>query len=76
MTGALVSRRLPQSVEHTITETIGGAQSVASHLGYGSGAALVQLARRAFVSGMGMGLATAAAARWPSYSRRWRCRRR
>jgi hypothetical protein len=70
-------RSMTPSVEHTITETIGGAQSVASHLGYGSGAALVQLARQAFVSGWAwVWPQLPKSSRWPSYSRRWRCRRR
>jgi EmrB/QacA subfamily drug resistance transporter len=60
MTAALASRHVPHAVENTILGSIGGAQAVAARLGGETGALLARLARSAFVSGMNLGLVTAA----------------
>jgi EmrB/QacA subfamily drug resistance transporter len=61
MTGALTGYHLPGSVMHTINGSVGGALAVAGHVGGTAGAMLAHLARTAFLSGMDLGLRTAAA---------------
>jgi fucose permease len=57
----LASYRLPAQIENTILGGIGGAFGVAQHVGGVTGSHLARLARSAFVSGMDLGLLTAAA---------------
>ncbi len=61
MTAALAGRPLPGAAAHQIQGSLGGALEVASRLGGPAGAALAHVARLAFMSGMGLGLATGAA---------------
>ncbi len=60
MTAALAPFTLPHSVENTITASIGGALSVAAHVGGSTGALLAHAARVAFISGSDLGLRVAA----------------
>jgi EmrB/QacA subfamily drug resistance transporter len=52
---------LPAAVRDAVTESLGGAQSVAAHLAPARAGELLGAARRAFMSGMQLGLVTAAA---------------
>jgi EmrB/QacA subfamily drug resistance transporter len=56
LTGALASHRVPEPVLHTITGSLGGALGVASAVGGVAGAALVHVARAAFMSGVHLSL--------------------
>jgi EmrB/QacA subfamily drug resistance transporter len=58
---ALAGHRIPASVEHLITGSLGGALAVSSHVGGHLGSMLGALARSSFVSGMDLALATAGA---------------
>jgi len=58
---ALVGHRIPTSVEHLITGSLGGALAVSDRIGGHLGSALDALARRAFVNGMDLALVTAGA---------------
>jgi len=61
MTTALAPYHVPVPVLHTILGSVGGALEVAARVGGIEGAALAQAARSAFISGMDLGLTTAAA---------------
>jgi hypothetical protein len=61
MTTALAPYHVPVPVLNTILGSVGGALEVAARVGGVEGAALAQAARSAFISGMDLGLATAAA---------------
>ncbi len=61
MSVALTPYHVPVPVLHTILGSVGGALEVAARVGGIEGAALAQAARSAFISGMDLGLATAAA---------------
>jgi EmrB/QacA subfamily drug resistance transporter len=61
MTGALAGYHVPASVLPVILGSLGGALTVAAHLGGYLGVALAHLARTAFMSGMDLGLRTGAA---------------
>ena len=61
MTTALAPYHVPVPILHVILGSAGGALDVAARVGGIEGAALAQAARSAFVSGMDLGLATAAA---------------
>ena len=61
MTTALAPYHVPVPILHVILGSVGGALDVAARVGGVEGTALVQAARSAFVSGMDLGLATAAA---------------
>lgn len=52
--------RIPQSILHLITGSLGGALGVAQHVGGGLGAALSTTARLSFVSGMDLAVAVGA----------------
>ncbi len=58
--GLLRSARVPESVQHTILGSLGGALEVASRVGGATGDALAQAARSAFMSGVGIAFAAAA----------------
>jgi len=58
---ALAPYHVPQAVMTTILGGLGGALAVAAHLGGTLGAALTQVARSAFVSGMDLAMITGAA---------------
>ncbi len=61
ITSALAPYHLPHAIENIILGSIGGAQSVAARVGGVTGQLLSHLARSAFISGMDLGLLTAAA---------------
>lgn len=61
MNTALAASHLPHAVQSTILGSLGGAEAVARHIGGAAGEQLLGLARSAFMSGMGLGLATGAA---------------
>jgi EmrB/QacA subfamily drug resistance transporter len=61
VTAALAPYHVPQAALSTILGSLGGALSVAGHVGGVLGAALAHLARSAFVSGMDLGLTVGAA---------------
>ncbi|HTT54866.1 MAG TPA: MFS transporter [Streptosporangiaceae bacterium] len=61
ITAALVPYHLPHLIESTILGSVGGALAVAERAGGASGALLAHAARMAFLSGMNLGLLTAAA---------------
>lgn len=58
--GALTGFKVPQQILQTITGSIGGALAVAEKLGGETGRSLAGLAQSAFISGMDLGLLTAA----------------
>ncbi len=60
ITAAVSPYHVPHAIMSTISGSIGGALTVAAHLGGGLGADLAQVARSAFISGMDLGLATGA----------------
>ncbi len=60
MTSALAPRHIPHAIENMILGSIGGALNVAARLGGQTGALLAHLARSSFISGMHLGLLTAA----------------
>ena len=60
MTSALAPYHLPSAVLHTVLGSVGGALGLAAHLGGQTGAALAELARASFISGMDLGLLTGA----------------
>jgi EmrB/QacA subfamily drug resistance transporter len=60
ITGALAPYHVPHAAMEAILGSLGGALGVADRLGGVLGAELAHLARSAFVSGMGLGLATGA----------------
>ncbi len=60
ITGALAPYHVPHAVMQAILGSLGGALGVAGRAGGALGAELGNLARSAFVSGMDLGLATAA----------------
>jgi EmrB/QacA subfamily drug resistance transporter len=60
MTAGLAGQHLPQAALNTIQSSLGGALAVAAHAGGTAGQLLARLARTAFVSGMDLGLLTAA----------------
>ncbi|HYB29268.1 MAG TPA: MFS transporter [Solirubrobacteraceae bacterium] len=57
---ALAPHPVPHPIEQTILGSIGGALGVAGHLGGIAGGLLAHTARSAFISGMSLGLRTAA----------------
>jgi EmrB/QacA subfamily drug resistance transporter len=61
MTSALAPYHVPRAVEHVILGSLGGALSVARHIGGTVGVLLTQFARPAFISGMDLGLLVGAA---------------
>ncbi len=61
MTAALAPHHIPASVLAVILGSLGGALEVAAHVGGLLGRELASLARAAFVSGMDLAMATAAA---------------
>jgi len=61
VTAVLAPYHIPPTVLSTILGSIGGALAVAAHVSPVLGAALVHLARSAFVSGMDLGLTVGAA---------------
>ncbi|WP_225845357.1 MFS transporter [Streptomyces sp. HPF1205] len=61
LTASLSPLHLPAAIHHAVTESLGGALGVAAHLRPPAAAALARAARSAFVSGMDLGLMTAAA---------------
>jgi EmrB/QacA subfamily drug resistance transporter len=61
MTSALTPYHVPRGVEHVILGSLGGALSVARHVGGTVGVLLTQFARPAFISGMDLGLLVGAA---------------
>jgi EmrB/QacA subfamily drug resistance transporter len=61
MASALAPHHLPHAIENIILGSIGGAQRVAARVGGVTGHLLSHLARSAFISGMDLGLLTAAA---------------
>jgi EmrB/QacA subfamily drug resistance transporter len=61
MRTALAPRHVPAPVMHTILGSVGGALDVAAKVGGVLGLELGHVARSAFISGMDLGLATAAA---------------
>jgi EmrB/QacA subfamily drug resistance transporter len=61
LTTALASYHVPQAAMTMILGGLGGALAVAAHLGGTLGAALANLARSAFVSGMDLAMITGAA---------------
>jgi EmrB/QacA subfamily drug resistance transporter len=60
MTTALAPHHIPQAIQNIILGSIGGALNVAARLGGQTGALLAHLARSSFLSGMQLGLLTAA----------------
>jgi len=60
MNGTLAPYRIPHQISQTILGSLGGALDVAGRVGGGAAAVLAHLARSAFISGMDLGLATAA----------------
>jgi EmrB/QacA subfamily drug resistance transporter len=60
MTAGLAGYHLPHAVVTAIQSSLGGALAVAAHAGGAAGQLLAHLARTAFVSGMDLGLFTAA----------------
>ncbi len=60
LSSALTPYPVPQGVRDTILGSLGGALGVAKQLGGATGGALAHAARSAFVSGMDLGMATAA----------------
>lgn len=60
MITALAPHPIPHSIEQTILGSIGGALGVAQHLGGVAGAFISHSANSAFISGMDLGLRTAA----------------
>jgi hypothetical protein len=52
----LAHQPVPGAIRHLVLGSLGGALAVAHAVGGGSGAALADVARRSFVSGMDMGL--------------------
>jgi EmrB/QacA subfamily drug resistance transporter len=60
MTSALAPHHIPHAIENIILGSIGGALNVAARLGGQTGALLAHLARSSFLSGMQLGLLTAA----------------
>jgi hypothetical protein len=60
MTATLAGHHLPQAALNEIQSSLGGALAVAAHAGGHAGQLLAHLARTAFVSGMDLGLLTAA----------------
>jgi len=61
LTGTLAPYRLPHAIQETVLGSLGGALGVAQRLGGATGGLLAQFARSAFISGIDLGLATAAA---------------
>jgi len=61
MTAALAPYHVPAAVMHAILGSVGGALEVAGRVGGVLGIELARAARSAFISGMDLGLATAAA---------------
>jgi fucose permease len=61
MTSALATQHIPHAVQQTILGSLGGALTVARQVGGLLGGILNELARSAFISGMGLGLVVAAA---------------
>jgi EmrB/QacA subfamily drug resistance transporter len=60
LTGPLVQYRVPHAVQQTILGSLGGALEAAGQIGGAGALLLAHLARSAFVSGMDVGLRTAA----------------
>jgi EmrB/QacA subfamily drug resistance transporter len=60
ITASLAGRPVPHAALAAIQSSLGGALAVASHVGGTAGQLLAHLARTAFVSGMDLGLLTAA----------------
>ncbi|HUA46334.1 MAG TPA: DHA2 family efflux MFS transporter permease subunit [Solirubrobacteraceae bacterium] len=60
MITALAAHPIPHPIEQTILGSVGGALGVAGHLGGVAGAFIAHAARGAFISGMRLGLRTAA----------------
>jgi EmrB/QacA subfamily drug resistance transporter len=60
MVTALAAHPVPHTIEQTILGSIGGALGVAGHLGGVAGTFIADAARGAFMSGMDLGLRTAA----------------
>src|SRR5580658_3543871 len=60
LTASLAGHHLPQAALAAIESSLGGALTVAGHAGGTAGQLLAHLARTAFVSGMDLGLITAA----------------
>jgi EmrB/QacA subfamily drug resistance transporter len=60
LTASLAGQHLPQAALNDIQSSLGGALAVAAHAGGAAGQQLAHLARTAFVSGMDLGLLTAA----------------
>ena len=60
LTASLAGHHLPQAALAAIESSLGGALTVAGHTGGTAGQLLAHLARTAFVSGMDLGLITAA----------------
>lgn len=56
----LANRAVPPNIAHLITGSLGGALGVAQHLGGGFNLVLADVARRAFVNGMGLALGAGA----------------
>jgi EmrB/QacA subfamily drug resistance transporter len=61
MTGLLAPYHLPHGVTSTILGSLGGALSVAGHVGGTAGRLLAHAAQASFISGMDLGLMTGAA---------------
>jgi EmrB/QacA subfamily drug resistance transporter len=61
MATALTPYHVPRGVEHVILGSLGGALSVAAHIGGTAGELLTRFARPAFMSGMHLGLLVGAA---------------
>jgi EmrB/QacA subfamily drug resistance transporter len=60
MTSTLAQYHVPHEIKQTILGSLGSALEVAAQAGGATGAALAHLARSAFISGMDLGLQTAA----------------
>ncbi len=60
MASALAGQHIPHAVHQTILGSLGGALTVAEHVGGVTGGLLSYAARSAFISGMGLGLTVAA----------------
>ena len=60
LTPALTHYRIPESILHLITGSLGGALIVAQELGGAAGSELAAAARHAFISGMDLAVTVAA----------------
>ena len=60
LTGVLAPYQLPHAIRETILGSLGSALALAGQLGGSTGRLLAQFARSAFISGMDLGLLTAA----------------